>query len=211
MPAAAAGREERQQRGEVPGAAGAGEQDAHCATLPLRRDGAPHRVHEGPVAPVPVRPAPGRRRPRRARRRFATTGSAGARARCRTTSRTSSSSAARARARRLGRPRRRRAVPRRHGDRRAAAPARARRAREILGASVEQLNQAEVLTRAVCDLSLHDRADPAALRAAAGARRWSPAVTPDALLRSFAGLREGGERWAALEAGGTLHLTWTQA
>jgi hypothetical protein len=90
-------------------------------------------------------------------------------------------------------------------------PHAARRAREILGASVEQLNQAEVLTRAVCDLSLRDRADPAALRSAAGARWWSPAVTPDALLRAFAGLREGGERWAALEAGGTLHLTWTQA
>lgn len=82
-----------------------------------------------------------------------------------------------------------------------------RRAREILQASTEELNQAEVLTRAVCDLAVVGRADPAALRAATGARWWTPAAGDRAALqRSFARLADAAERWAALRVGGSLVL-----
>lgn len=88
-------------------------------------------------------------------------------------------------------------------------PHAAERAHEILRSAVEQLNQAEILTRAVCDLSLTGAADLRALRAATGARWWAPAATDAALTRAFARLGEAGARWAELPPGGTLHFTWT--
>ncbi len=88
-------------------------------------------------------------------------------------------------------------------------PHAARRAREILAASVEQLNQAEVLTRGVCDLAVTGRADLRALRAATGARWWSSTASEEALVRSFGRLREAGERWADLRADGSLRFRWT--
>ena len=87
-------------------------------------------------------------------------------------------------------------------------PHAARRGREILEASVEQLNQAEVLTRAVCDLSLTETTDLAALRAATGPRWWSATATEDALVRAFSRLGEAGERWAQLRPGQALRCTW---
>ena len=87
-------------------------------------------------------------------------------------------------------------------------PHAARRGRELLQASVEQLNQAEVLTRAVCDLSLTGTSDLAVLRAATGPRWWSPTATEDALARAFVRLAEAGERWAQLRAGEALRCTW---
>jgi hypothetical protein len=89
-------------------------------------------------------------------------------------------------------------------------PHAARRGREILKASVEQLNQAEVLTRAVCDLSVADAADLTRLRAATGPRWWSPTATEDALGRAFRRLRKAGERWAQLRPAEALRGTWTQ-
>ena len=83
----------------------------------------------------------------------------------------------------------------------------ARRGREILLASVEQLNQAELLTRGVCDLAVAGRADARALRQAVGSRWWS-ATTDEMLARAFGRLHQAGERWAALEAGGALRFTW---
>jgi hypothetical protein len=90
-------------------------------------------------------------------------------------------------------------------------PHAAKRARELLDASVEQLNQAEILTRAVCDLSLTDAADLRALRSATGARWWSPTVTEAALAAAFTRLSEAAQRWAELDPGATLRLTWAPA
>jgi hypothetical protein len=87
-------------------------------------------------------------------------------------------------------------------------PHAAKRAREILDASVEQLNQAEILVRAVCDLSLARRADLRALRGATGERWWWPGATEAALTRAFDRLADAGARWARLEPGGTLRFTW---
>ncbi len=83
-----------------------------------------------------------------------------------------------------------------------------RRAREVLDGAVEQLNQAEILTPAVCDLSVTGTADLRALRTATGERWWHPAVNEPALERAFARLRDDGERWAALDAGGSLRFMW---
>ncbi|HWT95889.1 MAG TPA: hypothetical protein VN238_23005 [Solirubrobacteraceae bacterium] len=85
----------------------------------------------------------------------------------------------------------------------------AARAREVLAASVEELNRAEVLTRMVADLALADRVDVGAARAAAGERWWSETVTRETLARSFTRLRAEGEAWAALAPGDTLARTYT--
>jgi hypothetical protein len=87
-------------------------------------------------------------------------------------------------------------------------PHAARHAKEVLGASVEQLNQAEVLVRAVCDLSLDGAADLRRLRAATGARWWSPTASEAALRRAFARLGAAGAAWAALPRGDTLRFAW---
>lgn len=94
------------------------------------------------------------------------------------------------------------------GGRRQKANA-AVRAREVLAESVEELNQAEVLTRMVADLALADRIDVGAARRAAGERWWSDAVTRDALARCFTRLRAEGEKWAALAPGDTLSRSWS--
>ena len=87
-------------------------------------------------------------------------------------------------------------------------PHAARHGREVLKASVEQLNQAEVLTRAVCDLAVAGTTDMAALRAATGARWWWPGATDAALAEAIRRLDAAGERWAPLRAGEALRCTW---
>jgi len=90
-------------------------------------------------------------------------------------------------------------------------PHAARRGREILEASVEALNQAEVLTRAVCDQAVTGTADLRALRTASGSRWWSDTATGDALAGAIRRLQAAGERWAQLSAGETVRGTWTPA
>jgi hypothetical protein len=90
-------------------------------------------------------------------------------------------------------------------------PHAARRGREILEASVEALNQAEILTRAVCDQALAGTADLRALRAATGSRWWSDGATADALAAAIRRLHAAGERWAALGVGDPLRCTWPGA
>jgi hypothetical protein len=88
-------------------------------------------------------------------------------------------------------------------------PHAARRARAITDRAGESLRQAEILVRAVADASLDGGTrDPHAFRARVGARWWSPSITPDALDRACAELREAAERWDALEAGSALRLSW---
>jgi hypothetical protein len=108
----------------------------------------------------------------------------------------------------VGRARRRRAVPRGAGRRGSPAAACREAGARILESSVEQLNQAEILTRAVCDLSLTGSADLRALRSATGARWWSQTATEAALAAAFTRLGEAGTRWAELDPGATLRFTW---
>ena len=83
-------------------------------------------------------------------------------------------------------------------------PHAARHAKAVLAASVEQLNQAEVLTRAVCDLALTRSADARTLRGVTGARWWHDGATDAALERAVARLRRAADDWARLETGGVL-------
>ncbi|HEY8583576.1 MAG TPA: hypothetical protein VIL49_11535 [Capillimicrobium sp.] len=87
-------------------------------------------------------------------------------------------------------------------------PHAAKRARETMLAASEELNQAEVLTRAVCDLAIDRRADLGALRAATGPRWWSSTATEAAVRRAFERLQELGAAWSALAPGGTLDAAW---
>jgi len=90
-------------------------------------------------------------------------------------------------------------------------PHAARRGRGILEASVEALNQAEVLTRAVCDQAVTGSADLRALRAATGSRWWSDTAGADALATAIGRLQEAGARWAQLGPGESLRGSWTPA
>ena len=87
-------------------------------------------------------------------------------------------------------------------------PHAARRGREVVAAAVEQLNQAELLTRAVCDLAADGTADLRALRARTGARWWSETANEAALARAFDRLDEAVGAWALLEPGGVLRFAW---
>ena len=90
-------------------------------------------------------------------------------------------------------------------------PHAAQHARKVLEASVEQLNQAEVLTRAGCDQAVIGTPDAPGLRTAVGPRWWAATVTDGALDAAFARLRWSGEDWARLRSGEALHFTWGAA
>jgi len=84
-------------------------------------------------------------------------------------------------------------------------PHAARRGREVVAASAEQLNQAEMLVRVVCDAAGAGRVD---LRARTGERWWSDAVSEAAVARAVERLVAAADDWAALEAGGSLRFEW---
>ena len=83
-------------------------------------------------------------------------------------------------------------------------PHAARHAKAVLAASVEQLNQAEILTRVVCDLALTSTADARTLRNVTGPRWWHEGATDAALERAFGRLRRAAAEWARLPPGGVL-------
>jgi hypothetical protein len=89
-------------------------------------------------------------------------------------------------------------------------PHAARRGREVVAAATEQLNQAEILVRAVCDLAGEGTTDLRALRARTGERWWSETASEAALGRAFDRLDEAAARWARAGAGETLRFAWTQ-
>ncbi|WP_245604177.1 hypothetical protein [Patulibacter minatonensis] len=84
-----------------------------------------------------------------------------------------------------------------------------RRAQAVVDGAGDRLAQAEVVVRAVADLSLAGRdRDTAGLVAATGPR-WRPdGLTAEALGVACRRLRADGERWAALGPQGTLELDW---
>jgi hypothetical protein len=90
------------------------------------------------------------------------------------------------------------------------APHAAERGRAIVAAAREQVMQAEVLTRAVCDVVKGDLPrDLPALKRAVG-KHWTDELTADALDRCESRLRAGAAGWAALEPGAALAATWPE-
>jgi hypothetical protein len=89
------------------------------------------------------------------------------------------------------------------------APHAAARGRAIIDAAGDRITQAEILTRAVCDVVRGDLpAHRAALRSAIGDRWWTDALTADALDRCRTRLRAAAADWAALPTRGTLTGRW---
>jgi hypothetical protein len=88
-------------------------------------------------------------------------------------------------------------------------PHAAKRAQAVVDRAGDRLSQAEMLTRAVCDLSLDgaDR-DLRRLRAATGERWWQPAITADDLASACRNLRDAAGRWRDLPAGEAIRVWW---
>jgi hypothetical protein len=88
-------------------------------------------------------------------------------------------------------------------------PHAAKRAQAVVDRAGDRLSQAEMLTRAVCDLTL-DGGDPDLdrLRAAVGNRWWSPAITVDGLASACRNLQDAGIRWRELRSGEALRVWW---
>jgi len=85
-----------------------------------------------------------------------------------------------------------------------------RRAAAVTDAAGESLRQAEILVRAVADLTL-TRDDPpnaAAFRAAVGERWWTPVATAEALGLACTDLLAAAVRWQALDPGDAFPLAW---
>lgn len=75
----------------------------------------------------------------------------------------------------------------------------------------EELRQAEVLVRAVADLSLEGRPHELdRLRAACGDRWWRPAITADALRVVQDELQDAARTWDALAADEPFAMTWSR-
>jgi len=85
-----------------------------------------------------------------------------------------------------------------------------RRATAITDAAGESLRQAEVLVRAVADLTLTNGGPPDAreFRAAVGERWWTPAATTGALRDACADLLAAAVRWRQLDPGDAFPLAW---
>jgi len=89
------------------------------------------------------------------------------------------------------------------------APHATRHGREVIARAGDRLMQAEMLTRAVCDLCATDAdLDPGAVRAAVGERWWSESVTRLSLERAKQRLRDAAEQWAELFPSEVLAASW---
>lgn len=85
-----------------------------------------------------------------------------------------------------------------------------RRATAMTDRVGEELRQAEVLVRAVADLSLEGRPyDLDGLRVACGDRWWMPTITADALRTAQDELQDAARRWDALAADDAFAMTWS--
>ncbi len=85
-----------------------------------------------------------------------------------------------------------------------------RRATTMTDRVGEQLRQAEVLVRAVADLSLEGRPhDLDGLRVACGDRWWLATITVDALRTVQSELQAAARTWDALAAGESFAMTWS--
>ncbi len=89
------------------------------------------------------------------------------------------------------------------------APHATRHGRAVIARAGDRIMQAEMLTRAVCDLCAADApADPAAIRQAVGERWWAEGVTRTSLERARQRLRDSADQWAELFPSETLTAGW---
>lgn len=92
------------------------------------------------------------------------------------------------------------------------APHATRRGRAVIDEAGDDVMQAEMLTRLVCDVAAGASVpDPAVLRRQVGERWWSDAVTRPALDRARERLRAAGTTWARLGPGEPLETAWPLA
>ena len=88
-------------------------------------------------------------------------------------------------------------------------PHSAKRAQAVVDGAGERLSQAEILTRAVCDLALAGAdGDFNRLRKATGERYWSPAISAGDMKTACRRLRETAAAWSDLPPGEALRLHW---
>ena len=88
-------------------------------------------------------------------------------------------------------------------------PHAAKRAQAVVDGAGDRLSQAEMLTRAVCDLALAGAdGDFDRLRAATGERWWTPTVTADDVITACRRLRETSAAWRDLPPGDALRVQW---
>lgn len=89
------------------------------------------------------------------------------------------------------------------------APHATRTGRAVIDAAGDEIMQAEILTRLVCDVVAGERApDLPALRREIGERWWVDGVTRPALDRARERLRTAAAAWAALGPGEPLEVVW---
>lgn len=89
------------------------------------------------------------------------------------------------------------------------APHATERGRAVVAGAGDRIMQAEMLTRAVCDVCASKiPAEPQAIKRTLGARWWSDTVTQVALDRACARLRTAADSWAQLAPGAALVATW---
>ncbi|WP_148261158.1 hypothetical protein [Conexibacter woesei] len=89
------------------------------------------------------------------------------------------------------------------------APHATRKGRAVIDEAGDEIMQAEILTRLVCDVAAGELApDLPALRRQAGERWWADGVTRPALDRSRERLRAAGAAWSALGPEEPLEAVW---
>jgi hypothetical protein len=89
------------------------------------------------------------------------------------------------------------------------APHAAERGRAIVAPAGDRITQAEILTRAVCDVARGDLPSAGAgLKAAIGERWWTDRLTTNTLDRCCSRLRAAATKWAALRARETFNGRW---
>ncbi len=89
------------------------------------------------------------------------------------------------------------------------SPHATRRGREVIARAGDQIMQAEILTRAVCDLiAIAAKPDVTQVRRAVGERWWTDAVTVEALDRAGRRLHDAADAWSRLAPGDAIRTAW---
>lgn len=89
------------------------------------------------------------------------------------------------------------------------SPHATRHGRAVIARAGDRIMQAEMLTRAACDLFAADAPlDPAVIRDAVGERWWAEGVTATSLERARQRLRDGAAQWAELFPTEVLTAAW---
>jgi hypothetical protein len=89
------------------------------------------------------------------------------------------------------------------------APHAVRKGRQLIDEAGDEIMQAEILTRLVCDVAAGELPpDPPTLRRQIGERWWADSVTREALGRAEERLRAKAVAWSDLAPGDALTVDW---